>query len=1058
MDAQRFLKVFPEHDSSDPGRVTISYTAGDEIAGAVVRIPRLLSPEDEESIRWYIEEYRKFPFEPGRTIAANTSVRLRQLGEQLFNCMFFSSQEARDLWMLVEEKLEATKFQFALGRSPLMVPWELLWNPLDVAPVSCRAASFVRIGEAPAAPKFTDITGAIRILLVISRPAGILDAPFRSVATRLLERIAGAPKVRIEVLRPPTFEAFERALRAAAEQGRPYTMVHFDGHGVYEDFVARSEGRPPRRRRGYLVFEMSGNRDEPDHINAIELGAALTAGGNPILILNACRSARAEIRIEQTGNRPPLGSLADELLRLGQPAVLAMQYNVDVETASRFVADLYEELVDGRPLAEAVQDGRRKLFSDADRGSRDGRSVVHDWLVPVLFEVTPVSLPRGGSSPGGVRSAEAARAIVGADDTLMALERAFQTERVVVLTGPVGSGKTTLAAEYAVWEARTRDQTARQLHILDAAAESSTSDPTVFETKLRQLIADGFFVLIESRAPNPSLAPKHKLVEARSLDFPDRITLIQQRLHKSTVFESEAWRPVLDFTQGNPRVVLDIAEMIAANPEAQPSVILELARSRPVGLDPGAIGNVLSALAPEDADCVAMATLFEGAVSSRGLRMLASAGSAAHPAEDANAAFGKLCEAGLATPLGSSYFQMHPGLPGLLLTEFEHRHPDERGKRIRAAAVTLLASVCAVFCRHGDCGEPNAHEIQARTLGLIEPTIRRVLEHAIATAKWREAHSLSAALRQLLTEQGRRLEWQRLADSLKESVADGPTGAPHSGIEGLRHLLREDHIEQLIRLHSLAEAAWLQERLLQQVRHEHAGMEGPAVHEFEKQVVIPQLRRMGNIFREQHDPGAIRYCLEALQIAQKLGSTVEEQRIASQLATLHLSMDTVDWDELGYWVTYAGELCADDDRLGRARLATLRGEMALKNSQAGLAVEELRRALGLLPPDPSDDRAECEMQLAHALFQQYRNVSDSMQHIQSAIAWFDRDQNVYHAARARLLAARIMTESEESQRAFFYAIEASRAFASLAPHAEPEALEAHRLATAVDTRKGRREP
>jgi hypothetical protein len=39
----------------------------------------------------------------------------------------------------------------------------------------------------------------------------------------------------LDVLRPPTYEQLATALGLAKENGRPYHIVHFDGHGVYAD-------------------------------------------------------------------------------------------------------------------------------------------------------------------------------------------------------------------------------------------------------------------------------------------------------------------------------------------------------------------------------------------------------------------------------------------------------------------------------------------------------------------------------------------------------------------------------------------------------------------------------------------------------------------------------------------------------------------------------------------------------------------------------------------------------------------------------------------------------
>src|SRR5689334_5073474 len=136
------LRIAAGSDATRPHQVTLTYQCGDKHVDATSNIVRLLAPEEEESIRWYLEEYRKFPFEPASTIARNTAALLRAVGERLFDYMFNGSGESRDLWTLVEGQLETTRVEIAAAASRFAVPWEVLWNPLDVMPVACRAASF----------------------------------------------------------------------------------------------------------------------------------------------------------------------------------------------------------------------------------------------------------------------------------------------------------------------------------------------------------------------------------------------------------------------------------------------------------------------------------------------------------------------------------------------------------------------------------------------------------------------------------------------------------------------------------------------------------------------------------------------------------------------------------------------------------------------------------------------------------------------------------------------------------------------------------------------------
>jgi hypothetical protein len=117
------------------------------------------------------------------------------------------------------------------GRGPGL-PWELLRDPARDAPVALEAGAFVRThlrsAGHPGVPRASG--DRLRVLLVIARPGGAEDVPFRSVASRLVrggaERMAGLDP---EVLRPATFERLSQVLHAAKDAGRPYHVVHFDG-------------------------------------------------------------------------------------------------------------------------------------------------------------------------------------------------------------------------------------------------------------------------------------------------------------------------------------------------------------------------------------------------------------------------------------------------------------------------------------------------------------------------------------------------------------------------------------------------------------------------------------------------------------------------------------------------------------------------------------------------------------------------------------------------------------------------------------------------------------
>ena len=165
------------------------------------------------------------------------------------------------------------------------------------------------------------------------------------------------------MLRPPTFGELTRVLSAAKAAGSPYHVVHFDGHGVYlnEDVVANAAGEfdpampslvsPPRPgAHGYLIFEDPGPSGSQQLVDGPVLGRLLADAGVPVLVLNACRSAHADlvtapemvtVVMDAHERVRAYGSLAQEVMDAGVAGVVAMRYNVYVVTAAQFIGEVY---------------------------------------------------------------------------------------------------------------------------------------------------------------------------------------------------------------------------------------------------------------------------------------------------------------------------------------------------------------------------------------------------------------------------------------------------------------------------------------------------------------------------------------------------------------------------------------------------------------------------------------------------------------------------------------------------------------------------------------------
>jgi tetratricopeptide (TPR) repeat protein len=459
------LQILHESAETDAVRIRIRHTTSDHSDEAIATIPRLSTAEVSEAIRWYLEEYLLYPFDPAPEMAASVEKKMEDIGAQLFRQVFESSPQASAIWLALRTTIADTRFEIATDSASDPIFWELLRNPLDPVPIACSAKAFLRIPDAnergapmPAPP------GAMRVLMVIARPGGSSDVRFRSVAARVLNRLAGHRTFEFEVLRPPTLDALERKLRIAHTRGQPYTIVHFDGHGIYDDLMARYAGK--QRKRGYLMFEDPVRPSVPDPIDGSRLAEMLIDYGVPIMLLNACRSARSELSSAPStkndiGSARSFGSVASELIRAGAGAVVAMQYNIYVDTAAQFVAEIYGELALGRSLPDSVTRARRVLFENPLRTSVSSPRDLRDWMVPLLFERYPVVIRPSTAPTAGIAidlsnlPPPPASGFVGRDAALLELDRQFQIAGVVLLWGQVGSGKTATAVEFARWLAQT---------------------------------------------------------------------------------------------------------------------------------------------------------------------------------------------------------------------------------------------------------------------------------------------------------------------------------------------------------------------------------------------------------------------------------------------------------------------------------------------------------------------------------------------------------------------------------------------------------------------------
>jgi tetratricopeptide (TPR) repeat protein len=455
----------PQQDNA-PARVRVCYRpeTGAQAQEREIDFGFSISDEQRRLIQWYLEEFLIYPWGEFRNRAKQVEELMTRLGVEFFDALF-SNRETLALYAHVADDLPNTRIVVhASDPEGIALPWELMRDQTrgEYGDLACLAYAFVRsqpdlIFQAPPA-----LAGdLLNILMVICRPTGERDVPFQTVARPLLELFRPHhDRINLEVLRPPTLKQLARALK---DKPNFYHVLHFDGHGAFPQGSGRFYELMGPQAQGRLIFE--GEDGNPSEVTGEKLGDLLAGKGVAVVLLNACQSGmtRPESLYPSVGN---------QLLKGGVRGVVAMAYSVYVQTAVRFMARLYEGLLNGEELSRAVYLARDELRTHPGRFSALGEVPLRDWMVPIMLETAPFALlPHVEGdvrlNPSLLQDQQAksgaeidcperpAFGLVGRDGVMLRLERAFQRETIVLLEGMAGVGKSETAMGLARWWAET---------------------------------------------------------------------------------------------------------------------------------------------------------------------------------------------------------------------------------------------------------------------------------------------------------------------------------------------------------------------------------------------------------------------------------------------------------------------------------------------------------------------------------------------------------------------------------------------------------------------------
>jgi tetratricopeptide (TPR) repeat protein len=451
--------------------VRVSFRDGGEY-DAVVSDPA--DAVREQRLAWYFEEHLRYPF-LDREVAARAVAELGEYGRDLFGQVFAGAALAEYRSWAVQA-FDGCRLQVQGSAAFHRLHWEALLDPEGASPLAVRLPITRRVEGLGTRFTVAAAGDVLNILVVTARPDGPSDVGYRTISRPLLEGLRRADRpVRVELVRPGTWEALRDRLRAAsAEHGSGFFhVVHFDLHGAVADYSALERGRQAQRflfgqgvveefagERGFLFFE-TGTTGKARPVSAGEVADLLSEHRVPVAVLNACQSAK-----ESTSE----ASLAQRLVDAGVPVTVGMAYSVTVSAAQQAMPILYEELSRGRTPVEASHAARRSLFDVKTReGYFDQQLELEDWALPVVFAQRPLRIDLSEMTPARQAAYYTDLAevgdeprpeygFVGRDLDIHALERALVSDpdrNEVLVQGMAGAGKSTLLEHVRWWWRRT---------------------------------------------------------------------------------------------------------------------------------------------------------------------------------------------------------------------------------------------------------------------------------------------------------------------------------------------------------------------------------------------------------------------------------------------------------------------------------------------------------------------------------------------------------------------------------------------------------------------------
>jgi hypothetical protein len=323
------------------------------------------------------------------------------VGNNLFQALFPPNSTVKSILnsiiTLANEKHSKVHIQFTYrNENPSNLtyyPWELVHDGKKF--LAQRDFTFSRYIAYDAVQPNLPPVEKLNILLVSSKafdydndlkpfPSSEQEAIRKGIAKAQREKLVSLSKRKIN-----KFNELRTYLTENRNKKVPH-IIHFDGHGMYgkactnqlcrkinsgvKSSKCKECNSDLNSPQGYLLFE--SDKGAAEYVSATKFGDLIqkhsfnhnTQQGILLLVLSACKSGMA------LAGDSNFNGIAQNLISRQIPAVVAMQYLIEVSVAEAFTEQFYRSLGQESSLATAVSDGYEAIGFETNQ-----------WYRPVLY-------------------------------------------------------------------------------------------------------------------------------------------------------------------------------------------------------------------------------------------------------------------------------------------------------------------------------------------------------------------------------------------------------------------------------------------------------------------------------------------------------------------------------------------------------------------------------------------------------------------------------------------------------------------------------------------------